>query len=84
VFHDYLGYAGWTQDQLRMEVELGAWFIFPADASTVFNRDPDSLWREMIRKTELQLARSEPVMTGHDTSFASQTAGFDFAKRLRR
>jgi putative transcriptional regulator len=63
VFHVYLGYAGWTQDQLRMEVELGAWFIFPAEASTVFNADPDSLWLEMIRKTELQLARSEPVMT---------------------
>jgi putative AlgH/UPF0301 family transcriptional regulator len=61
LFHVYLGYAGWTQDQLRMEVELGAWFIFPAEASTVFNADPDSLWLEMIRKTELQLARSEPV-----------------------
>ena len=63
VFHVYLGYAGWTQDQLRMEVELGAWFIFPAEASTVFNANPDSLWLEMIRKTELQLARSEPVET---------------------
>jgi hypothetical protein len=58
-----VGYAGWTQDQLRMEVELGAWFIFPAEASMVFNADPDSLWLEMIRKTELQLARSESVMT---------------------
>jgi putative AlgH/UPF0301 family transcriptional regulator len=60
VFHVYLGYAGWTQDQLRQEVELGAWFIFPAETSTVFNADPDSLWREMIRKTELQLVRSVP------------------------
>jgi putative AlgH/UPF0301 family transcriptional regulator len=56
----YLGYAGWTQDQLRKEVELGAWFFFPAETSTVFNPDPDSLWPEMIRKTELQLASSEP------------------------
>src|SRR5215469_4446860 len=44
VFHVYVGYAAWTQDQLRKEVELGAWFIFPAEASTVFNADPDSLW----------------------------------------
>jgi hypothetical protein len=61
VFRVYLGYAGWTQDQLRMEVELDAWFIFPAEASTVFNADPDSSSLEMIRKTELQLARSEPM-----------------------
>jgi putative AlgH/UPF0301 family transcriptional regulator len=59
IFHVYLGYAGWTKDQLRKEVELGAWFIFPPDAGTVFNSDPDSLWLEMIRKTELTLARSE-------------------------
>jgi putative transcriptional regulator len=60
-FHVYVGYAGWTNDQLRMEVELGAWFIFPADAGTVFNSDPDSLWSKMIRKTELKLAGSEPA-----------------------
>ncbi len=59
VFHVYLGYAGWSQEQLRQEVELGAWFIFPAEASTVFNADPDSLWLEMIRRTEMQFARSE-------------------------
>lgn len=64
VFHVYLGYAGWTRDQLRQEVELGAWFIFPADARAVFNSDPDSLWEDMIRKTELQMARSEALTRG--------------------
>jgi putative transcriptional regulator len=59
VFHVYLGYAGWSQAQLRQEVELGAWFIFPAQAGTVFNADPDALWPEMIRKTEMQMARGE-------------------------
>ena len=61
IFHVYLGYAGWNNDQLRMEVELGAWFIFPADTATVFAADPDSLWSQMIRKTELKLAKSEPA-----------------------
>jgi putative transcriptional regulator len=68
VFHVYLGYAGWTADQLRMEVELGAWFIFPEDARTVFNSHPDSLWSEMIGKTELQLAGREPAAGGPWTS----------------
>jgi putative AlgH/UPF0301 family transcriptional regulator len=61
VFHVYLGYAGWTTDQLRKEVTLGAWFVFPADANTVFNSDPDSLWLQMIRKTELKFAGREPA-----------------------
>jgi len=60
VFHVYLGYAGWTQDQLRTEVQSGAWFVFPADTATVFNSHPDSLWLQMIYKTELQLAKTEP------------------------
>ena len=60
VFRVYVGYAGWTQDQLRTEVQLGAWFIFPADAATVFNSDPDSLWLEMIKKTQLKFAKTEP------------------------
>jgi putative transcriptional regulator len=60
VFRVYLGYAGWTNLQLRKEVELGAWFIFPPDTDVVFNSDPGSLWPEMIRKTEQKLAESEP------------------------
>jgi putative transcriptional regulator len=56
VFHVYLGYAGWTNDQLRKEMELGSWFIFPADIGTVFNSDPGSLWPQMIRQTERKIA----------------------------
>jgi putative AlgH/UPF0301 family transcriptional regulator len=37
---------------------LGAWFIFPADDATVFNSNPDSLWLEMIKKTQLKFAKT--------------------------
>ena len=56
VFHVYLGYAGWTNEQLRTEVALGMWFIFQADSATVFDSDPDTLWPRMIKKTEQKLA----------------------------
>jgi putative transcriptional regulator len=70
-FHVYLGYAGWTQDQLRTEVQLGAWFVFPADPATVFNSDPKSLWLQMIQKTELQLANTKPFAetSSHQSCF---------------
>jgi putative AlgH/UPF0301 family transcriptional regulator len=57
-FHVYLGYAGWTNEQLQKEVQVGAWFIFPADTRTVFDADPNSLWTKMIRKTEQTLVRN--------------------------
>ncbi len=72
-FHVYLGYAGWTNDQLRKEVELGAWFIFQADAGTIFNPDPESLWPQMIQKTELKFARSEPTDADRPSAASSTT-----------
>ncbi len=78
-FHVYLGHAGWTNDQLRKEVELGAWFIFPADAGTVFNSDPDSLWSQMIQKTELKLAGSEPADADRPRAARSTTTSLVFA-----
>lgn len=74
-FHVYLGYAGWAKDQLRMEVAQGAWFIFQADAETVFSSDPDSLWPQMIRKTELRLARG-PSGRAAQVSGVHRNSGF--------
>ena len=64
VFHVYLGYAGWTPAQLRHEVQVGAWFVFPADDAAIFSSDPDSLWTQMIQKTKLQVASAEPLAEG--------------------
>ena len=61
VFHVYLGYAGWTNNQLRKEVELGAWFILPADTNSVFNLDPGSLWPQMIQRTVQKIAENAPA-----------------------
>jgi putative transcriptional regulator len=54
--HIYAGYSGWTPSQLRGEVELGAWFIFPADLGTVFAANPQSLWQRFIERTEDRVA----------------------------
>ena len=56
-FHVYLGYSGWTGPQLRHEVEIGGWFIFPGDAAVVFDPDPGSLWSRLIEKAETRVAR---------------------------
>jgi putative transcriptional regulator len=57
VFHVFLGYAGWGPGQLEHEMDLGAWHILPADAASVFDADPDSVWPRLIRRTELRIAR---------------------------
>jgi putative transcriptional regulator len=52
----YLGYSGWTEPQLKHELDLGAWFIFPGGAKAVFDSNPDTLWDRFIRETELRIA----------------------------
>jgi putative transcriptional regulator len=55
-FHIYLGYAGWSAPQLRHEMELGGWYIFPGDAATVFDGEPGSVWNRLIEKTDTRVA----------------------------
>jgi putative transcriptional regulator len=55
--HVYLGYSGWTAPQLQHELDLGAWYIFPGSAKAVFDSEPDALWPQLIRETEMQIAR---------------------------
>jgi putative AlgH/UPF0301 family transcriptional regulator len=70
VFRVYLGYAGWTNEQLRKETELGGWFIFEADNRTIFSANPDSLWRQLIKKTELKMAGNQPAFPVNLRTFA--------------
>lgn len=39
-----LGYAGWGQDQLEIEIKENAWLVLPATKDIVFNTKPDKIW----------------------------------------
>ena len=57
-FRLYLGYAGWAPGQLEAELDDGAWHVIEGDAAAVFDRDPDTLWRRVIRRTVVQTVRA--------------------------
>ncbi|HEY5291057.1 MAG TPA: YqgE/AlgH family protein [Burkholderiales bacterium] len=44
------GYAGWAPGQLAAELERGGWYVLNAEADTVFRKDMDTLWEELIRR----------------------------------
>lgn len=50
-FRVYLGYAGWGAGQLQDETARGSWHVLDGDAAIVFDRDPDTLWQRLIRRT---------------------------------
>ena len=44
-----LGCSGWGEGQLDAEIQEGAWVICPAEERFVFDPDPDTLWRRVLR-----------------------------------
>jgi len=46
----YAGFAGWAPNQLQGEFMRDGWYMLPADAETVFRKDTEGLWEELIRK----------------------------------
>jgi putative transcriptional regulator len=56
-FRIYAGYAGWASGQLQGEFDRGDWRIIRADSGTVFGKDPETVWPEMIRRSSEQLIR---------------------------
>jgi putative transcriptional regulator len=51
----FAGYAGWAAGQLADEIERRSWRVVAADATVLFERDADVIWREMIRRTSEQV-----------------------------
>lgn len=45
-----LGYAGWSSGQLESEIMENGWLLLPAEASILFDPDPESLWRRTLQK----------------------------------
>jgi putative transcriptional regulator len=45
----FVGYTGWSTQQLKDELELGLWKIHAPDANLVFDPNPSTLWTRLLR-----------------------------------
>ena len=55
----YSGYSGWAPGQLQREIERGGWHVMPADAETVFEKDPAQIWPELIQRATAKQTRKD-------------------------
>ena len=60
----YSGYAGWAPGQLDLELEAGGWRVLPAEAELVFAADPDAVWTELMRRSDVQWTARPPAAAG--------------------
>ncbi len=47
----YVGYVGWRPGELKGEIDRGLWSVLDADLETVFRKDTDGLWEELLQQT---------------------------------
>jgi putative transcriptional regulator len=52
----YAGYAGWAPDQLKAEIDEGAWYVVPAEPADVFAGEPGELWAGVLRRQGGEMA----------------------------
>ena len=45
----FVGYAGWTPDQLEREITENSWVLSHTTAGEVINQHPESLWRNYLK-----------------------------------
>lgn len=48
----FAGYAGWGPEQLEAELAEGAWLVVDARDSDLISPQPETLWREVLRRQE--------------------------------
>jgi putative transcriptional regulator len=48
----FVGYVGWRPGELRGEIDRGLWSVLGADVDTVFRKDTDGLWEELLQQTK--------------------------------
>lgn len=52
----FAGYAGWDAGQLEGELEYGMWHVVRATHADVFDADPATMWRRVLRRQGGDLA----------------------------
>jgi len=60
----FVGYVGWRPGELRGEIDRGLWSVHNADVDTIFRKDTESLWEELLQSTKRIRAaapRAEPA-----------------------
>ena len=47
----FVGYVGWRPGELKSEIDRGLWAVLGADVDTIFRKDTEGLWEELLQQS---------------------------------
>jgi putative transcriptional regulator len=47
----FVGYVGWRPGELKGEIDRGLWSVMNAEVDTVFRKDTEGLWEELLQSS---------------------------------
>ena len=59
----FVGYVGWRPGELKSEIDRGLWSVMNADVDTIFRKDTDSLWEELLQQSQSLVDPDTPGIT---------------------
>jgi putative transcriptional regulator len=74
----YVGYVGWRPGELRSEIDRGLWAVVSADVDTVFRKDTEGLWEELLQQSRRIRAR---LTSRYAAAFAGEFSSISLPPR---
>ena len=57
----FLGYSGWSEDQLEGEIEQDSWIITDINSDEMFVKNPESMWQNLLLHGSNRQSSSLPI-----------------------
>jgi putative transcriptional regulator len=57
----FVGYVGWRPGELKSEIDRGLWSVMDAHLETIFRKETDGLWEELLQQTRRIRADAAPL-----------------------
>src|SRR5918997_1548422 len=48
----FVGYVGWRPGELKSEIDRGLWSVLGAEMDTIFRKDTENLWEELLQSSK--------------------------------
>jgi putative transcriptional regulator len=62
----FVGYVGWRPGELKAEIDKGLWSVMNAEVDTIFRKDTDGLWEELLQQTRrIRAEAAHQVLAAH-------------------